>query len=158
MIHETAIVEDGVTVHETAKVWHWCHVRSGAWIGKNVVLGKGVYIDRDVVIPEGCHIQNGVSIYRGVHLREHVFVGPHVVFTNDDSPRAGCEFTPVETWVDVNASICAGAVIRCGVTINRFALIACGAVVVRDVEEFELYKGFGKGKREYVDIEGKRRP
>jgi acetyltransferase-like isoleucine patch superfamily enzyme len=140
--HSSAIIEPGSTLKTGSKVWHFCHVRSGATLGENVVLGKDVYVDDEVVIGNNSRIQNGVSIYKGVHISPWCFIGPHVIFTNDLSPRAGrrnWKVTP--TYLKTGMSIGAGAIIRCGVTLGEFSMIGAGAMVTKDVPPFHLSVG-----------------
>lgn len=134
MIHRFADVEEGAVVHPTAKVWRWTHVRSGAIIEDRVIIGQCCYIDTDVKIPRGCKIQNGVSIYAGVELDEHVFVGPNVTFCNDLYPRSKIRLGNFRrTKICRNASIGAGAVVLCGITIGENSMVGAGSVVVDDV-------------------------
>jgi UDP-2-acetamido-3-amino-2,3-dideoxy-glucuronate N-acetyltransferase len=141
-IHETAIVEKGVSLGPGSRVWHHCHLRAGARVGANTTLGKNVYIDSGATIGDNCKIQNNVSVYRGVSIEDGVFVGPSAVFTNDLNPRAMTEtwqLTP--TLVRSGASIGANATIVCGVVIDFWALIGAGSVVTRDVMPHELVGG-----------------
>lgn len=150
MIHPTAEVSPKARLGARTRVWNHAQIREGAVIGDDCVIGKGVYIDREVVIGRAVKVQNYVSIYRGVRLGDGVFVGPHVTFTNDPYPRAVTpdgepvtaeDWEIVETVVEEGASIGAGAVIRCGVTIGRWAMVGAGSVVVRDVPAHALVVG-----------------
>lgn len=141
-IHETAVVEAGAVIGEKASVWHHCHVRKGAVIGAMVNLGKGVYVDCFVKIGHGSRVQNGVSIYQGVELGDWCFVGPHVVFTNDMYPRAGSKkWEIVTTSIQSGASIGAGVIVRCGVTLGSFSMIGAGSTVTKSVPAFHLAMG-----------------
>jgi acetyltransferase-like isoleucine patch superfamily enzyme len=139
--HSTAMVEKGAEVGILTRIWHHAHVRAGATIGKACSLGKNVYIDPGVVIGDRCKIQNNCSLYDGVILGDHVFVGPHVAFTNDKHPRASGAWQKGITLVDDHASIGAHATIVCGVRIGRYAMIGSGAVVTADVEPYSLIYG-----------------
>jgi len=150
VIHPTAEVEVGAIVGEGTRIWHYCHVRTGAKIGEGCSLGYGVYVDAGVVIGERCKLQNRVSVYHGVTLEDGVFVGPHVTFTNDKHPRAiapdgaaltDADWQALSTRVQEGASIGAGAVILPGITLGRWAMIAAGAVVSRDVPDHGLVSG-----------------
>ncbi len=142
-IHPSAIVDDGAVLGAGCKVWHFCHLLSGSRIGDNCILGQNVMVGPDVVIGSGCKVQNNVSIYKGVTLEDDVFCGPSCVFTNVLIPRAFVErkheFLPI--LVKKGATIGAGAVIICGVTIGEFAMIGAGAVVTRDVSANALMLG-----------------
>ncbi len=155
--HETAIVEEGAEVGEGTKIWHHAHVRSGAKIGKNCVLGKSVYVDKNVKIGNNVKLQNRVSVYDGVTMEDDVFVGPHVTFTNDLYPRAFNEsWQIVPTLVKKGASIGAGSVIVCGVTIGEYAMVGAGSVVTKDVPAHALVYGNPARLRGFVCFCGKK--
>lgn len=140
--HPSAIIEDGAIIKDGSKIWHFCHVRSGAILEENVVLGKDVYVDDGVQIGNNSRVQNGVSIYKGVHISPWCFIGPHVIFTNDLSPRAGNRNWKIShTHLKTGMSIGAGAIIRCGVTLGEFCMIGAGAMVTKDVPAFHLAVG-----------------
>lgn len=142
-IHTSAFVEDGVELREGAKVWHFCHVRKGAVLEENVSIGKDVYVDANVRIGKNTRVQNGVSLYTGLKIAPWCFIGPHVIFTNDQTPRVGTKsWKVVETHLETGMSIGAGAIIRCGVKIGAFAMIGAGAIVTKDVPPFHLAMGF----------------
>jgi len=141
------------------RIWHQVQVREHAHIGETCTIGKGVYIDAHVRIGSNVKIQNHVSVFEGVTLEDGVFVGPHVCFTNDLLPRAitpdgklksadDWEITP--TLVKYGASIGAGSVIICGITIGEFALIGAGSVVTRDVPPHALVFGNPARQHGYV--------
>ncbi len=124
-IHPTAEVSPGATLGDGVRIWNHCQVREGARIGNGCILSKDVYVDAGVVIGDHCKIQNGISIYHGVTLEDGVFLGPHMVFTNDLRPRAinpdgslksATDWALSETRIGRGASIGAGAVIVCGVS------------------------------------------
>ena len=142
-IHESAYVDDGVTIGAGTAIWHFCHVLPGASIGANCIIGQNVMVGRGVRIGNGCKIQNNVSVYENVELEDDVFCAPSCVFTNVINPRAHVprksEFK--DTLVKRGATIGANATIVCGYTIGEFAFIAAGAVVTRDVPAFALMAG-----------------
>lgn len=141
-VHPTAIVEDGVRFGQGAKVWHFCHLRKNSIIGEHVSLGRDVFVDEGVSVESFARVQNGVSIYRGVHVGPWAFVGPHVIFTNDRTPRAGkLHWKIVETELKTACSIGAGSIIRCGVTVGAFAMIGAGTILTHDVPPFTLVYG-----------------
>lgn len=141
-VHPTAIVEPGASIGEDVKIWHFSHVRKGATIGAHVSVAKDVYVDANVTIGEGSRIQNSVNIYNGVEISRWVFVGPAVVFTNDQHPRIGRKsWEVVHTVLEDCCSIGAGAIIRCGVRIGAFAMVGAGAIVTKDIPPFCLVTG-----------------
>jgi acetyltransferase-like isoleucine patch superfamily enzyme len=140
--HPSAVVEDGADIGAGTSIWHFAHVRTGALIGERCTLGKDVFVDTGVRVGNGCKIQNGVSIYAGVTIEDEVFIGPHVAFTNDRWPRAvSPSWEIVKTRLLLGSSVGANATIVCGTAIGAFAMVAAGAVVTRDVADFELVMG-----------------
>ena len=142
-IHESAYVDDGVSLGEGVKIWHFSHILGGVTIGPRCNLGQNVVVGPDVSIGEGCKIQNNVSLYKGVRLGDYVFCGPSCVFTNVTTPRAAINRMGAigETHVGDHATIGANATIVCGHDIGPFALIAAGAVVTKTVPAFALMAG-----------------
>lgn len=152
-VHESSVVDDGVSIGDGTKVWYFCHIQSGAQIGANCSLGQNVNISHNVRIGDGCKLQNNVSLYEGVELEDYVFCGPSCVFTNDLTPRAkypkGREKYK-KTLVREGASIGANATVVCGHTVGRWALIGAGAVVTDDVPDYALMLGVPARRRGWV--------
>jgi UDP-2-acetamido-3-amino-2,3-dideoxy-glucuronate N-acetyltransferase len=144
-IHESAYVDNGAQIGEGTKVWHFCHISSGAVIGNDCSFGQNVFVARNVTIGNHVKIQNNVSVYEGVVLEDYVFCGPSMVFTNVRTPRSAFPRNTAadyaETRVKHGASIGANATIVCGVTIHEWAFIAAGAVVTKDVPAYALVAG-----------------
>jgi acetyltransferase-like isoleucine patch superfamily enzyme len=149
-IHPSADIDSSAVIGEDTKVWHLVQIRSGARIGRQCILGRGVYIDANVVLGDCVKVQNYVSIFDGVTIENGVFVGPHVVFTNDKMPRAvnpdgslkgAADWTMSTTRIREGASLGANSTIVCGVTVGRWAMVGAGAVVTRDVPDFGLVVG-----------------
>jgi UDP-2-acetamido-3-amino-2,3-dideoxy-glucuronate N-acetyltransferase len=150
-VHETAVLDPGCTIGPAAKIWHFCHIRTGAAIGRDVSLARDVYVDVDVPIGECTRVQNGVSIYRGVTIGRYCFIGPHAIFTNDVVPRVGVRsWRVVPTTIEDGASLGAGTIVRCGVRIGAFALVGTGSVVTRDVPAFHLVHGLPARPRQRI--------
>lgn len=143
-VHESSYVDDDVQIGAGTKIWHFCHVQTGARIGENCTLGQNVNVSNNVVIGNQCKIQNNVSLYEGVELEDGVFCGPSCVFTNDLTPRAKYpkgSSRYQKTLVKEGASIGANATIVCGHTIGKCAMVAAGAVVTKDVPDYALVAG-----------------
>ena len=143
-VHESSFIDEGVLIGDNTKVWHFCHIQSGAHIGENCTLGQNVNISNNVEIGDGAKIQNNVAVYEGVTIENNVFCGPSMVFTNDLTPRAKYpkgKQNYIKTLVKEGASIGANATIVCGTTIGRWALVGAGAVVSRDVPDHALVLG-----------------
>ena len=141
--HETAVIDEGATIGDGSRIWHFVHVSGGATIGEDVVLGQNVFVGNRVTIGKGCRVQNNVSIYDNVTLEDDVFCGPSMVFTNVVSPRAFVSRKDeyADTIVKRGASLGANCTVVCGVTVGEYAFVAAGAVVTKDVPAYALVAG-----------------
>ena len=140
-IHPTAEVHSK-NIGENTVIWQYCIIIENAKIGKNCNINCFVFIENDVVIGDNVTIKSGVQIWDGLRIGNNVFIGPNVTFTNDKYPRS--KKYPekfIETFIKDGASIGAGSVIRCGVTIGENAMIGAGSVVTKDVPANELWFG-----------------
>lgn len=135
---ENVMIDDHVVIGDN------CH------IGDNCKIHYFSHIDSDVIIGNNVKIQDHVMVPHGVTLGDGVFVGPSVVFSNDKYPRSvtpdgvlksADDWTMVPTLVREGASLGAGCVIVCGVTIGKWAMVGAGAVVTKDVPDYALVMG-----------------
>lgn len=143
-VHDSSYVDDNVNIGSGTKIWHFCHIQSGAVIGKNCSLGQNVNISNNVHIGNEVKIQNNVSVYEGVVVEDGVFLGPSCVFTNDLTPRARFpkgHDNYKKTIIGEGASIGANSTIVCGHNVGKYAMVAAGAVVTKDVPDYALVAG-----------------
>ncbi len=131
---------DDCTVGEGTVVRDYVNLY-GCKIGRDCKIAAYVEIQRGVTIGDRCKVEAFAFIPSGVTIEDEVFVGPHVVFTNDLHPRAVGEWEVLPTLVKKGASIGAGAVIVCGITIGENAMIGAGSVVTKDVPAGVLVVG-----------------
>ena len=149
-IQDSADVSSEATIGDGSSVWHLAQVREGAVLGKNCIVGRGAYVGTGVRMGDNCKLQNYALVYEPAVLEDGVFVGPAVVFTNDHYPRSispdgtlkqGDDWEAVGVTVRQGASIGARSVCVAPVTIGRWALVAAGSVVTKDVPDFALVVG-----------------
>lgn len=142
-VHETAIVDQGATIGDNSKIWHWVHICSGAVIGDSCSLGQNVFIASKVIIGDNVKIQNNVSIYDNVVLEDNVFCGPSMVFTNVYNPRSAISRKDEyrKTIIRQGVTLGANCTIICGVTVGEHAFVGAGTVVNKDVQPFALVVG-----------------
>jgi UDP-2-acetamido-3-amino-2,3-dideoxy-glucuronate N-acetyltransferase len=142
-VHESAYADAGAEIGTGTKIWHFSHVMKGAQIGERCVIGQNVNIDGGTIIGNNVKIQNNVSIYTGVVIEDDVFLGPSCVLTNVSNPRSQVNrHSLYETsWFKRGCTIGANATIVCGVTIGRYAFVAAGTVVTKDVPDYALVVG-----------------
>lgn len=141
--HPTAVIDEGCSIGEGTKIWHFSHVMQNCVIGEGCNLGQNVVVSPQVVLGNNVKIQNNVSIYTGVTCGDDVFLGPSMVFTNVINPRSAVNRRDsyAKTHVGKGASIGANATIVCGNNIGEYAFIGAGAVVTKEVPPFALVIG-----------------
>ena len=137
-------------IGDGSKIWHLAQVREDAVIGKDCIVSRGAYIGSGVIIGDNVKVQDYALVYEPARIEDGVFIGPAAVFTNDHFPRSvnpdgslksGHDWEPVGVTVLEGASIGARAVCVAPVTIGRWAMVAAGSTVTRDVPHFALVVG-----------------
>jgi UDP-2-acetamido-3-amino-2,3-dideoxy-glucuronate N-acetyltransferase len=160
-----ADVDPRAVVGPGTRVWHLAQVREGAVVGADCVLGRGAYVGPGARVGDRCKIQNHALVYEPAVLEDGVFVGPGAVLTNDLLPRAvnpdgtlktADDWLAVGVTVRAGASVGARAVCVAPVVIGRWALVAAGAVVTRDVPDHALVVGVPARRVGWVGRTGER--
>lgn len=122
----------------------------GCAIGAETKIGAFVEIQKNASVGARCKISSHTFICEGVTIEDEVFVGHGVMFTNDPYPSAvnndgslqtEVDWTVVQTLVRRKASIGSNVTILAGVTIGEHALVGAGAVVTRDVADYQIVAG-----------------
>ncbi len=151
-VHPTAMVEGGVRLGARTSVWDNVHIRHGAVIGEDCIVGEKSYVAYDVVIGNRVKINAFVYICAAVTIEDGVMLSAGTIFTNDRFPRATTpdlkhlrDSAPDEhtlpTLVRGGATIGAGSIIGNDLTIGRFAMVGMGSVVTKTVLDFYLVMG-----------------
>ncbi|WP_127500635.1 acyltransferase [Actinoplanes solisilvae] len=145
-----ADVDESAEIGAGTRIWHLAQIRENAALGQNCNIGRGAYVGPGVVLGNNVKLQNYALVYEPARLADGVFIGPAAVFTNDEFPRAvtpegrlktGDDWTAVAVTVGEGAAIGARAVCVAPVHVGRWALVAAGAVVTKDVPDFALVVG-----------------
>ncbi len=157
-VHADAIIGEGV------KIWHLSQVRESCQISDGCIIGRGAYIGTGVTLGRNCKVQNYALVYEPARLGDGVFVGPAAVLTNDQFPRSvapdlslkgAADWEAVGVTIGDGASIGARAVCVAPVTVGRWATVAAGAVVTRDVPDFALVMGVPARQVGWVGKQGR---
>jgi UDP-2-acetamido-3-amino-2,3-dideoxy-glucuronate N-acetyltransferase len=157
-VHPSAIVDELAFIGPDTRIHHFCHIASGARIGKRCIFGQNVFVAGTVRIGDDVRVQNNVSLYDGVVLEDFVFLGPSTVFTNVVNPRAEVDRREAfeSTQVCRGATIGANATILCGLTIGAYAFVGAGAVVTHDVRTYALVMGVPARQTGWMSRHGQR--
>ena len=100
----------------TDQIGDGCTIHAPVWIGKEVTIGDNVKIQAFTFIPDGIHIGNDV------------FIGPHVVFTNDRHPPSNRDHWGI-IIVEDEVVICASVTLLPGIRLGEKSFIAAGVTV-----------------------------
>lgn len=154
MIHSSAYVQSP-NIGKDTQIWQYCVVLPRAVIGDKCNINFNVFIENEVVIGNNVTIKSGVQLWDGITIEDNVFVGPNVTFTNDLYPRSKQNQSPlVYTLIQSGASIGANATILAGVNIGKYAMIGAGAVVTKNIGNYELWVGNPAKHVGFVSIHG----
>jgi UDP-2-acetamido-3-amino-2,3-dideoxy-glucuronate N-acetyltransferase len=155
-VHESSYVDEGAVIGKGTKIWHFSHVLAGARIGECCSFGQNVCISSGVIIGNNVKVQNNVSIYEGIIIEDDVFLGPSCVLTNVTNPRSQVKRKALyeQTVLRRGCSVGANATVVCGIAIGRYAFIAAGAVVSRDVPDYALMIGVPARQRGWMSRHG----
>ena len=143
-------IADNVKLGKGVQIYHRDLVNLyGCTVGDDTRIGAFVEIQKNAVVGCRCKISSHSFLCEGVTLEDEVFVGHGVMFINDRYPRATAggklqteaDWKVVPVLVKQGASIGSGAVVMCGVTIGRQAVIGAGAVVTKDVPDHAIVAG-----------------
>lgn len=146
--HPSSFVDKPCQIGAGTKIWHFCHVSKNAKVGERCTFGQNCFVAEGVVIGSNVKVQNNVSIYTGTIIEDDVFLGPSCVLTNVTNPRSQVLRHSLyeKTLLRRGCSVGANATVVCGTTVGRYAFIAAGAVVTKDVPDYALIAGV-PGKR-----------
>ncbi|MBJ6749687.1 acyltransferase [Geomonas anaerohicana] len=155
-VHQSSYVDEGAQVGAGSKIWHFCHVMSGATIGERCSFGQNCVISPGVSIGSNVKVQNNVSIYEGTIIEDDVFLGPSCVLTNVTNPRSQVLRRALyeRTLVKRGASVGANATIVCGITLGRYCFVAAGAVVAKDVPDYAMMVGVPARQKGWMSRHG----
>lgn len=157
-VHPSSYVDVPCEIGAGTKIWHFCHIMPHARIGAGCNLGQNVLVSSHVEIGNNVKIQNNVALYTGAIIEDDVFLGPSCVLTNIVNPRSEIVRRNMyeKTIIRKGASVGANATIVCGSTIGRYAFIAAGAVVTKDVPDYALMMGVPARRAAWMSRHGYR--
>jgi UDP-2-acetamido-3-amino-2,3-dideoxy-glucuronate N-acetyltransferase len=155
-VHESSYVDEGAEIGAGTKIWHFSHVMGGAKIGERCSFGQNCVVSPGVVIGSNVKVQNNVSIYEGTIIEDDVFLGPSCVLTNVTNPRSQVLRRGLyeKTLLMRGCSIGANATVVCGIAIGRYAFVAAGAVVAKNVPDYALMVGVPARQKGWMSRHG----
>ena len=167
--HPTAIIDEGASIGEGTRIWHWVHVSARRPDRRAAVRsGQNVFVGNRVSIGNNCKIQNTSRSTTTSRSKTMCSAGRAWCSRTSTIPAATCRArtSTATRWSSAAPRSAPTAPIVCGVTIGEYAFVAAGAVVERDVKPYALMAGVPArqigwmsrhGERLDLPLTGKRR-
>lgn len=149
-----------LTIGENAHIRPFSTIYAGSEIGNNFQTGQGVSVREENKIGNNVSVGTNSVLEFGNRIGDHsrihsncflemvtigmfVFVGPHVVFTDDPHPMGCPHYKECKGGAIVEdfARIGANSTILPGVRIGRNSLVGAGSVVTKDVPKNSVVVG-----------------
>ena len=141
------VIRSGTVIYAGAVIGDRFNSGHGALIREDNVIGDDCSVGTNAVLEAGNRVGDGTRIHSGCFL-EHttlgrrVFLGPHVVFTDDPHPMCPRYLECVlGATVEDDVSIGANSTILPGLKIGAGSLIGAGSVVTKNVEAGSVVAG-----------------
>ena len=142
-----AVIRTGTTIYAGSRIGARLQTGQGASIREDNVIGDDVSVGTHASIESGNRIGSRVRVHTGCFLElttieDDVFLGPHVVFTDDPHPMCPAYLDCVRGGVvRRGARIGANSTILPGVEIGSEALVGAGSVVRKAVPARAVWAG-----------------
>jgi len=142
-----AVIRPFTTIYGGTTIGARLQTGQGASIREDNVMGDDVSVGTHASLEFGNRIGSRVRIHTGCFLElttieDEVFLGPHVVFTDDPHPQCPAYLDCVRgAKVRRRARIGANSTILPGVEIGEDALVGAGSVVRREVRPRSVVAG-----------------
>jgi len=141
VVRAYAVLYQGAVLGPGAHVGHAALVREGNVVGAGASVGSGAHLEPGNRVGARSRVHSGCFLSNSV-VGDDVFIGPHVVFTDDPHPPCPRDLDCVGgAHVGAGASIGARAVLLPGVVVGAGALVGAGSVVTRDVAAGDVVVG-----------------
>lgn len=144
IIGKKCLIRSGTIIYSNSMIGNFFQTGHNVTIRENAQIGDNVSIGTLSDIQGDCNIGHYVRLHSNVHIgKASVIEGfswiyPYVCLTNDPTPPS-----EVELGVHVHkfAIIATGSIILPGIDIAEDSLIAAGAVVTKDVRQYDVVAG-----------------
>jgi acetyltransferase-like isoleucine patch superfamily enzyme len=140
ILRDYGVIYSRAKLGEKVVTGHHYLVREGTTVGSFTLIGSGVVIEDDCVIGKKVKLQSNVYVPTSCIVEDHVFLGPNVVLTNDKRMARG-EWKLDGVHIKEGARVGANSTILPGIVVGKDAVIGAGAVVTKDVPDYEIVVG-----------------
>ncbi len=153
IIGEGSVVRSGTTIYcgvkfgKNVRTGTNAIIREHCTFGDNTIIGTAVQVENNTTVGKDTVLETGCHITAFAEIGDDVFVGPHVVTTNDNKMlrpidrKMGKTVTLKGPTLDRGVRVGANAVILPGIKVGRNCVIGANAVVTADVKENSVVLG-----------------
>lgn len=140
---EGVVIDDGCEIGDNVFIGHYTVLRDKVTIGDNSIIGHLVMIESETWIGKFTTIQSQCHITKFARIDDHVFFGPKAMLINTQKISHGRNFEPELKGPHINfaARIGSGSIVMPGVIIGKNSVVGAGAVVTKNVPDFEIWFG-----------------
>jgi acetyltransferase-like isoleucine patch superfamily enzyme len=138
IIRSGSIIYSGSNIGNNFQTGHHATIREQAEIGNNVSVGTLSDVQGHCKLGNYVRLHSNVFVPMLSQIDDCVWIFPCVVITNDPTPPSNNE---VGCHIHSFAIISANATILPGLDVAHDAVIGAGAVVTKDVKEYQLVVG-----------------
>ncbi len=150
IIRSETIIYGDCEIGDNFMTGHRVTIREGSIISENVRVGTLSDIQGKCIIGHHVNIHSNAHLGQDCKIGNYVWIYPYVVLTNDPYPPS-----EILTGVTIEdyAVVAVGAVVLPDVTIGEGALVAAGTIVTKNVERGKVVSGNpGREKGNTFDI------
>ena len=144
VIGEDSIIRSGSIIYSGSQIGDRFQTGHNATIREKSIIGDNVSVGTLSDIQGNCQIGSYVRMHSNVHIGQlsrvdsFTWIYPYVILTNDPTP-------PSNRFVGVHvksfAVIATGAIVLPGIEIGQDSLIAAGAIVTKNVDDYAVVVG-----------------
>jgi acetyltransferase-like isoleucine patch superfamily enzyme len=138
LIRSHSIIYAAANIGSDFSCGHRVTIREYCILGTHCRVGTGCDLQGRLQVGNYCWLQSNVLLGQHTKIGNFVFIYPYVVFTNDPYPPSNiCNGATVEDYTQIATS----SIILPGIKIGKHSLIGAGAVVTKDVGDYQLCVG-----------------
>ncbi len=160
IIGANAVLYTGTTLGASVMIGDLASLREGCRLADQVVIGRGVLVMYQAVVGARSRIIDGAIVTGHMTIEEDVFIGPGANSINDNEIYLKRFGLVAPAWhgpvVRRFAVVGASATLAAAVVVGEGALVAPGAMVVRDVPAWTLVAGVPATERRPVPEQERR--
>ena len=144
VVGASCVLYAGTTIGDDALIGDLVSIREGCKLGKAVLIARCTTVNYEALIGDGTRIMDSSHITGCMVIEDHVFIGPGVITTNDNTMGRKGHASLAQIGGPVvrrGAAIGANATLLPAVEIGELSIVGAGSVVTRNVPPRSIVMG-----------------